>query len=133
MELVVARSVVEHGRIELAPAAPERLEAPAGTSLLVRHLFTAREGSWRRDAYRFSLCARLGWGPIPAVTVQVGDNWGSHDAEAGHAEQRIRVPLGRTTLAFEASAEYAATGWRDRRLLAFQSRHLCGELVLVGR
>jgi hypothetical protein len=130
--LVVARSEVRHGQVELRAVAPPGFEAAAGTLLCVRHAFFARESSWERDAFRFTLRARVGTASAARATARLTDRWGVPDAGSGHAEQVVEVPRGRSVLAFEATAEYSATAWRDGRLLAFQSRHLAGEVALTG-
>jgi hypothetical protein len=130
--VVVARSLLNQGRVQVASQPVPRIQLRLGDLLLVRHAYELQESSPDKETYTFDLDARLGEHVQPRVTERIADRMGVEDDAAGFIQQRFR-PRSRGTyeLEFTAAAEYEVKPWGSGRLLTKERRAASGRITVV--
>jgi hypothetical protein len=117
--LVLAKSEVADGKLQLRTRAPKRLMLPTLHVLRVEHAYELQRSRGKEPECRFVLRARLG-GQEPAPDlVRTGDAWAASKERTGYAQQVFRIPPGRSQLEYELIAEcYGKPGEPTQRRVA---------------
>ena len=117
--LVLAKSEVADGKLQLRTRAPKRLMLPTLHVLRVEHAYDIQRGRGKEPECRFVLRAKLG-GQEPAPDlVRTGDAWAASKERSGYAQQVFRIPPGRSHLEYELIAEcYTKEGEPTQRRVA---------------
>lgn len=130
--VVVARSSITEGRIEVRVEAPKRIEIPLGSLLLVRHAYQLLESSSDKETWQFRLDARLGDHVKEPVIERIVDRMGVTDDMTGFVQQRFRPDrAGTYRLDFSASAECQVQAWGSRKVRQHERRDGEGRVTVV--
>ena len=134
VSIVVARSDIVGGGVRLKANAPAVLRVARGQVVHVKHAYRLQEASPEREEYRFLLKSRLGGLTHAPSLARLGDQWGVPEDIGGYLQHEYRLDRpGRTTLEFEAGAEYCVMGWGDPTVQALDRKDLSGTVdVIVG-
>lgn len=130
--VVVARSLIAQGRIQVTLQAPPRLDIPLGGLLLVRHAYELQEASNDRETYTFTLQASMEGHEKERIVERIKDRIGVEDDMAGFIQHRFRPRLpGTYNLEFDVEAEYEVSPWRSSKVLQKEKRAAAGRLTVV--
>ena len=130
LSIVVARTHIEDGKVEIQLPPMQGLKAARGDRLLVKHAYRLEEGLANREEYRVLLRAKLGLHePAPAY-ARVHDHF-SHSDLAGCLQQEFRLDApGLHEITFHVGAEYALMGKMDGAIRAIDQRGAEGALLV---
>jgi hypothetical protein len=132
LPVVVARSLVSQGRVQLRVEAPKRIELPLGRLLLVRHAYQLEESSSDKETYLFQLDASLGEHQKSPVVERITDRMGITEDLQGFIQQRFRPDqAGTYRLDFAASTEYEVRPWGSRQVQQKERREGAGRVTVV--
>ncbi|HUR62536.1 MAG TPA: hypothetical protein VM286_09270 [Candidatus Thermoplasmatota archaeon] len=132
VRLVVARSLVAQGRIQLAVEAPPRIRLPFGALLLVRHAYALQEASPDRESYTFTLHAGIEGHEKERLVERISDRMGVDDDLEGFIQHRFRPRApGTYHLDFDVEAEYVVGPWGSRKVQQQDRRVGAGRVTVV--
>ncbi len=128
--VVVARSLVEGGEVQLRHGRPRPVRLAVGQRLVVHHAYDYEEASWRRESFGFSLSAHADGAAKRGRTV-LRDRLLVADSGKGTIAVAYRFTKpGRYTLRYWARAEYRVGSW-VRRLRPTPGHEVEGRLTVV--
>lgn len=132
VSIVVARSHIVAGGVRIKAEAPPALRVAKGQVIHVKHAYRLQEDSPEKEEYRFLLKSRLGSREHAPSLARLGDQWGVPEDIGGYLQHEYTLSQpGRTTLEFEAGAEYCVMGWGDSTVQALDRKDLSGKVDVI--